>query len=163
MTADHAVSGPDGLLKLSFRGERMHRVEASAPMPGGNRISTPMGKGRICWYGAPIELADNIEPTVVVYRDALKSAGVSPAVVRRSESEALIYSAAYRDAVLFTIASEGNREQRVVFAHESTGVLVSCGPGSGRAVLALVGRKDRRLIADYPTGAVSVTPIVPGS
>jgi hypothetical protein len=150
------------LVVLHFRGEKLHRLETAADPTAGaahRYREVAIGKGRLLWVGAPVELAENIEPTVLLYRAALHAAGLTSHTVnsRPVDPSVLIYPARYRDAVLYTIVSEssiGPRRFVVDDAHDSRSVSVSV--GAGRAALAIVNRRTGAVIADYPRGSAEV-------
>jgi hypothetical protein len=149
------------LVVLHFRGEKLHRLETVVDGgPGTVRgyREVAIGKGRLLWVGAPVELADNVEPTVLLYREALHSAGLTRGTVNTSpiDSSALMYPARYRDAVLYTIVSESATGPRLLTVRAADGLpAVSVSVGAGRAALALVDRRTGAVIADYPRGSAS--------
>ncbi|MCX6538702.1 MAG: cellulase family glycosylhydrolase [Acidobacteria bacterium] len=155
------VAGQAGEVGLHYRGERLHRVETVVEGPPSSvkgYREVAMGKGKLLWVAAPVELADNSEPTVTFYRLALQAAGITSVIVNTTpdDSSLLIYPASYRDAVLYTIVSETRREpQRVSFCDPSERPCVSISFGAGRAALVLVDRRTHAVIADYPHGSAA--------
>ena len=117
-----------------------------------------IGTGKLLWVAAPVELADNNEPTATFYRLALQTAGITSAIANASPDDLslLVYPARYRDAVLYTIVSETRREPgRVTFGAPSERPSVSVSVGAGRA--ALVDRRTGTVIADHPRGSATTS------
>jgi hypothetical protein len=151
------VAGDSGATHLSFRGEKLHRIETAVDdQPGGGagyRLF-PVGKGRAIWVAAPMELAEESDFAVGVYRHALQTAGVGPAVEQVSPDDAsvLIYPAPYRNCTLYTVVSESHGRQKPVNfkAAGSSAPAITVGVSAGRAALVLVDRRTDAVIADYP-------------
>jgi len=155
------VAGDSGRAKLTYRGEKLHRLETSTGeglTEGGGYRLFPLGKGRVHWIAAPLELAEHNDFIVSVYRFALQSAGISPAaeMVSADDESVLVYPARYRDSTLFTITCESSGQQPKPVSFKptgSTGRLVTLNVGAGRAALVLVDRRSGAILADYPRGS----------
>jgi len=149
----------DGVpLVLRYRGEKMQRVDTGVwPGDGAVGIVTlPIGAGRLLWTPLPVELAEEVDPTAAVYRAAMKAAGLEPAVTSSAGSGVLVNPARYRDAVLYTLLSEGPGDDRVVFTDSAAGVSLNVALRGGGAALVLVNRANRQVLADYPRGCATI-------
>ena len=136
----------------------MHRIDTGVTGPSGTPggvSSIRVGSGQILWASLPIELADEIEPTAALYRLAIETAGVEPAIATTADTGALIYPAMYNGAVLYTLLSETDIGGVITFTHAAAGVTVSSNLRAGGASLVLVDRKSGSVLAAYPEGSAS--------
>ncbi len=148
----------ESTLRLSYRGEKMQRLEKS--LVRGTAVSQvltlPLGSGRLIWAPLPVELAEQVEPTVALYRYALAQAGVAPLfTVEDDDPGLLIYRAPYRDAVLYALVSEVDSLKTVRLRDNQTRTPVTLQLPAGRAAIVLIGRRDGRIIARYAGAALS--------
>jgi hypothetical protein len=139
-------------LRLSYRNLKIQRVE-KAIVAGGSPagvVRAPLGRGSLIWSPLSVELAEQTEPTVALYRYALARAGIEPAFeLERDDPGVLAYPAIYRDAVLYALVSELGTATTVALGDRETGSLVQASLGPGRAALALLDRRDGKLVGWY--------------
>lgn len=150
---------------LRYRGEKMHRIEAGAFGPIGSPGSVRqmrVGSGQVLWASQPVELAEDVDPTVALYRSAMKAAGVEAAITSAADAGVLIHPAMYEDAVLYTLTSESDAGGIVTFTHPALGMTLSTELRSGGASLVLVRKSNGQVIADYPPGSVPRPPSTDG-
>ncbi len=142
----------DMMYRLSYRGDKFQRLEKSVQTPGAPARVAEFreGRGRVIWSPLPLELAEQVVPTVVLYRRALAAANVEPLFfVERPDPGVLIYPAVYREAVLYGIVSELGSATDVRLTHAETGTPLEVALPAGRAALAMVGRRDGRILGRY--------------
>ena len=85
------------------------------------------------------------------YRTGLADAGLRPAFeVEGADESILVYAACYRNAELYVLASESDRDMALRVTPARSGVPFEERLPPGRASLILVGRRDGRLLARYP-------------
>ena len=135
--------------RLSYRGEKLERVEASvAGGEAGARVHVvARGKGRIVWVPLPVELAEQTDATVALYRLALREAQVVPLFTADNpDPSVLILPAIFGGRMLFTIVSESSVEKEVRFVPAGTPGKVSVRLPAQRAVLVWVDRATGRVI-----------------
>ncbi|MGD2152438.1 MAG: cellulase family glycosylhydrolase [Gemmatimonadales bacterium] len=148
---EHLAIG-DMLFRLSYRGDQLQRLEKSVPAPGAPARVAEFreGRGRLIWSPLPVELAEQVAPTTVLYRQALAAANVEPVFrVERVDPGVLIYPAVYREAVLYGIVSELGSATDVRLTHVETETPLQVALPAGRAALALLGRSDGRTLGRY--------------
>jgi hypothetical protein len=146
------------LYRLSYRGDKFQRLEKSVPVPGSPARVAEFrdGRGRVIWSPLPVELAEQIAPTTVLYRYALAAANVEPLFgVERTDPGVLIYPAVYGEAVLYGFVSELGSATDVRLTHAETGTPLEVALPAGRAALALLGRRDGRTLGRYTPVASS--------
>ncbi len=114
-------------------------------------VRLPLGRGEILWSPTSVELASDPAQTVELYHWALGRARVAPAfTVDGADASILVHAAAYREAVLFTLASETQRAATLRLRYRDAGRDLEVTLPGERAALLLVARSDGRLIARYP-------------
>jgi hypothetical protein len=117
-----------------------------------------VGAGQVLWAPLPVELAEEIESTAALYRLAMKTAGLEPAIATIADTGVLIYPAMYNGAVLYTLLSETGTGGVVTFTHTAAGATMSAELRAGGASIALVSRTTGQVIADYPRGTTARRP-----
>jgi hypothetical protein len=148
----------DMLYRLSYRGEVFQRLEKSVQEAGSPARVAEFreGRGRVIWSPLPVELAEQVVPTTILYRHALAAARVEPLFsLERPDPGVLVYPAVYREAVLYAMVSELGSATDVRLTHAETGSSLEVTLPPGRAALALVGRRDGRTLGRYVPDARS--------
>jgi hypothetical protein len=156
------LAGDQGRARLTFRGEKLHRIETATGtglVAAGSSVLLPLGSGRVWWTGVPLELAEENDFIVGLYRAALKDAGISQPfeLVTADDGSALVYAATYRDCVLYTVVSESSAPQLPIsFKPAGAGApTITVNVAAGRAAMVLVERATGAIAADYPRGAAT--------
>jgi hypothetical protein len=137
---------------LSYRGEKIQRLEKLVTPDGDNsKLSiTTTGNGKSLFPRVPVELADNIEATVALYKYALKTTGITPVfTTSQFDPTVLVYPAVYQDAVLFTIVSEGGKDSNFKLTLKETNTTVDVALKAQRTTMILMSRKDGRILGRY--------------
>lgn len=136
--------------RLSYRGDKGQRVEKSV-MEGGGPASVaafPRGRGTILWSPLPVELAEQIEPTVALYDEALRRSGITAAVrTEERDPSLLVLPTVFHDTILVTILSESDRETSTKILHRETGVSVPLTLPPQQATMLFLDRKSGRLLS----------------
>jgi hypothetical protein len=140
--------------QLSYRNEKLERVEASvAGGEGGARVHVvARGRGRIVWAPLPVELAEQTDATVALYRLALREAQVVPlCTTDNPDPSVLVLPAVFGGRMLFTIVSESSVDKEVRFMPAGTRSRVSVKLPAQRAVLLWVDRATGKVIGQSKT------------
>jgi hypothetical protein len=148
----------DMLYRLSYRGDKFQRLEKSVQVPGAPARVAEFreGRGRVIWSPLPVELAEQIAPTTVLYRHALAAANVESRFrVERADPGVLIYPAVYGEAALYGIVSELGSATEVRLTDIETGTSLEVALPAGRGALVLVGSRDGRILGRYAPDATS--------
>jgi len=97
-----------------------------------------------------VELAEQVEPTVALYRYALGEAGISSTfTLEPDEPGVLVYPALYRSAALYAFVSELGMDTSVTLRQRGSAVALEIDLPAGRAALALLDRRDGQLLGRY--------------
>ncbi|MEX2088808.1 MAG: cellulase family glycosylhydrolase [Bacteroidota bacterium] len=136
--------------RLSFRGEKIERVE-KAVVEGNPQQAVHVirvGKGKLLWSPLPVEVAENIEASVELYKLAMSEAGIAPAFrLEHDDPSILIVPTVYDNAVLYTLVSERDGDTQVHLTHLETQTGIAVTVPAQRPVLLFVDRKDGSIIS----------------
>jgi Beta-galactosidase len=126
------------------------------------RVDSPIaeitrGKGNILWTSDPIELAQGDEPLAKIYSYVLARANgwahadIHPLFELQSNLSPgiLVHPVLLSDSVLYILVSDRRDDQQIQLRDNATGAQVSLNLPSQHAALALVGKKEKAVIAKY--------------
>ncbi len=143
-----AIDGKE--YQLGFRGDKLQRIE-KAVVSNANKpevVTFSRGKGKIIWSPLPVELAEDIDPTVALYSYALKEAGCQPVFSREEKnSSVLIVPTVFEDAVLYTYVSESDRDTEVRITHVETNTPLRVHVTAQRTVMMFIQRNNGNIIS----------------
>ena len=105
------------------------------------------GKGRIFWSAEPVELAQGDQPAADVYDYVMTRIGIQASF--GAPPGILIFQIPLSDSVLYVVESDTNVDSPVQFQDPVTGVHVSFNLPAGHAAMALVGKKEKAVVAKY--------------
>jgi hypothetical protein len=130
-------------------------------------VEIPMGTGRIVYCPVPVELADNIEPTLRLYENLLQSAAnlpSSPVAIEDRDNSAsqFIYAIEYADCTAVSLVNEGT-DAAFRFRLTRCDVEVEAAIARNRAAKLYVDGRGA-LVAGYTHGRLRVggMVIIPG-
>ena len=121
----------------------------------GNATGTSIseGKGRIFWITEPAELGQGDLSTTLLYLRIIRTVGIQPAFTPDLQltqpDPVLIYPLDLNDSVLYVMVSDAKQDSRLDFSDEATGTRVTLSLKSQHAALALIGKKEKAIIAKY--------------
>jgi hypothetical protein len=142
----------DDVASLSYRGDKFQRLE-KAVVNGDEAARVAklsIGRGTLIWSPLPVELAEQVEPTVSLYRLALAQADIAPVFsMVRPDPGALVYPAVYRDAVIYGLVSELGTAMSLEITHNETRTPVQVSLPAQRAALVAIDRNDGRILGRY--------------
>ena len=108
------------------------------------------GKGKLWIAAEPVELAEGLEPTVSVYTEILRRAGIAPPFTGKPASPGvLIRAVVLADAVLYLFVSESSDREAIDLRDKLTGARLHFKLLPGRARLLLLDKKDGSVLAEY--------------
>lgn len=143
------LSVADRIIPCGYRGEDLQRVERAVVRGGGatSLLEAKHGKGRVLWCPLPVEMCDNTDAIVAVYRAAMLTAKIeSDCLVRPDHPGVLVYTSRFREAVLVTVISEQSdtTELRIALRQPESELELSL--RGGEAVLLLLDRRGREIL-----------------
>jgi len=124
---------------------------AARPAEGpSGAVRVPHGRGEILWSPTSVELGNDPDATVELYRWALGRARVASSVtVEGADASVLVHAATYHHAVLLTLVSEQAAAVDLRLHYGAAGRTYEVTLPGERAGMLLVGRRDGRVLARY--------------
>jgi hypothetical protein len=110
------------------------------------RIS--VGNGRLYWSSLPIELSDDERSSQFLYAVVLSDIPTMP-LVRLFDDGVLVYPTDVNKGVLYVFESESSEDRDLSVRDESTGTELNFRLLSQHAVLALIDKKTKQIVARY--------------
>jgi len=142
----HFLSFRDAI-KLALPGKAFGKNLVQG-MAGQEVLVHRVGKGTLIYCPLPVELADSIDPTVALYRQAMELADAAPPVFtveRGDRSPAhLIYPVRYRACTAYTVVNEGP-DAVIRFRDGRSGVRVGLEVARERGAKLYLDRSGRLL------------------
>jgi hypothetical protein len=126
------------------------------------RIHSPIaeisrGKGNIFWTSDPIELAQGDEPLAKIYSYVLARANgwahadIQPLFELQSHLSAgiFVYPILLTDSILYVLVSDDAQDEEIKLLDKTTGVPIAFRLPAEHAAMALIGQKEKAVIAKY--------------
>jgi len=139
-------------VRLTFSDLKIQRVEKAVVEGDAPHIrAVSLGRGRLIWSPLPVELADQVDPTVTLYRYALGQVDTHPRFTLEPDDPGLlVYPAVHQSAVLYAIASELAVPRRLTLTDRVWGTHANVEVPAGGAVLQLMGNRGK--LGSYQRG-----------
>ena len=142
---------PTKTIPLSFDQQKQSSLDAFRFTDGATWKEISSGKGKIFWSSYSAELAEGLEPAASVYNYILAVLKIRPAFESQSSipSGVLISTTELQDSVLYILESENTNNAAIDLRDVLTGVRLTLKLPAQRAALALIGKREKAVIARY--------------
>jgi hypothetical protein len=112
---------------------------------------TARGKGRIIWASYPVELAQDEIWAGLLYTPLAGAAGVPPQFdeLQPLSPGVMAYAMQLEDSTLYIFVSDDANDSRVDIRDKSTGTKLTFTIRAQHAALALIGKREKTVIAKY--------------
>lgn len=109
------------------------------------------GKGRIFWAAEPVELAAGDQATADIYSYVAGRVGIMPQFELAAPllPGVMAYPITLEDAFLYILVSDSAENASIDLRDKTTGVRITLNLPAEHAALALVGKKEKTVIAKY--------------
>jgi hypothetical protein len=109
------------------------------------------GKGRIFWAAEPVELAEGDEAAADIYSYVAGRVGIQPQfeLATQLSPGVMAYPITLEDSVLYILVSDKAENASIDLRDKATGVRINLNLLGEHAALALVGKKEKAVIAKY--------------
>ncbi len=109
------------------------------------------GKGRIFWTSYPVELAEGSRSTSELYAYVANRLNITPIFTEQSPLPpgVLVFPTALADSVLYVIVSDSAHDMAIRLRDQATGVPLAFTLPAEHAAIAVVGKKEKKLMAKY--------------
>jgi hypothetical protein len=117
----------------------------------GRFVEINHGKGRIFWAAEPVELAQGDRATADVYSYVAGRIGIQPQfeLATPLSPGVMAYPITLEDSVLYVFVSDSAQDSNIDLRDKATGVRITLNLHAEHAALALVGKKEKAVIAKY--------------
>jgi hypothetical protein len=134
---------------LSFDPQKQDLAEALRFRDGSTLKELSCGRGRIFWLAYPVELAEQTPAAAAVYAHVAGRLGLAPLFELQTPLAAgvLVYPLVLEDAVLYVMVSESAEDATVDLRDRTTGARLTIPLPRQRAALALIGMKEKAVLA----------------
>jgi hypothetical protein len=138
-------------LELTFNLEAQSWLEYLHFADGASLKQTNASKGRIIWSAYPAELAQDETWAGLLYASVSGAAGIQAEFdeVQPLSPGTLAYAIPLKDSVLYIFVSDDVSSQQVDLRDKSTGAKLSFTLPAEHAALALIGKREKAVIAKY--------------
>jgi hypothetical protein len=111
----------------------------------------PHGKGRIFWTSDPVELAQDPRSTSDLYAYLVNRLNLAPMFTQQSPLPpgVLVFPTELADSVLYVMISDAATDTNISLRDQSTHVALAFTLPAEHAAIAIIGKKEKRVIAKY--------------
>jgi hypothetical protein len=149
----HSASGVigDRQVTLAFGQPSQNWLDSLRFDDGALLKQMPRGKGRIFWAAYPVELAENLQATAGLYSYVTSQLKIAPMFTSQSPLPAgvLVFPTVLADSVLYVFVSDSANDAALSIRDQITGVPISFTVSAEHAAIAVVGRKEKKILAKY--------------
>ncbi|HKV76783.1 MAG TPA: hypothetical protein VJP02_01500 [Candidatus Sulfotelmatobacter sp.] len=109
------------------------------------------GKGRIYWAAYPVELAEDLQSAAELYSFVATRIDIAPpfSPVTPLPAGVLVFPIVMADSLLYVVVSDSDQDTAINIRDEATGTPLAFRLPAQRAAIAVIGKKERRVVAKY--------------
>jgi hypothetical protein len=141
----------DRSISLSFGQQAQNWLDAIRFEDAATLKEISHGKGKIFWAAYPVELAEDLSSSSDLYGYVASLVGIRSPFTSKSviPSGALIFPTELADAMLYVMVSDSAEDTTINLRDEQTGVTLAFGLPREHAAIALIDKKQKKIIARY--------------
>jgi len=141
----------DQAIPLTFDQQKQNLLDSLRFHDGSTLKVIRYGAGQIFWAAYPVELAEAPEATADLYAWVCGKVGLKPIYDLESTlfPGILVYPTVLENSVLYVMTSESADSAKIDFRDKTTGVRLTLTLQAQHAAMALIGRKERAVVAKY--------------
>ena len=138
-------------IPLSYSQDAQNWLESLRFRDGATLKQISYGKGQIFLTPYPVELAEGAQAAADLYSYVAGRLSLTPAFDLQSPLSPgiMLYPVLLQDGVLYIMTSDNDVDSRIDLRDKATGVRLTIPLQSQRAALALIGRREKKVIAKY--------------
>ena len=146
-----AISFGNARIHLAF-GQQQQNWLASLKFEDDSTLKEiARGKGRIYWAAYPVELAEDLQSAADLYSQVAARMNLSPPFTTGTAlaSGVLVFPTIMADSVIYVFVSDADKNASVNIRDQATGVPIVFSLSAQHAALAVVGKKEKKIVAKY--------------
>jgi hypothetical protein len=138
-------------ISLDFGQQQQNWLDSVRFDDGSTLKEIDHGKGRIHWASYPVELAENLQSAAELYSHVADQLKIGPPFTMQAPVPAgvLVFPTMLADSILYVIVSDCDQDASISIRDEATGVPLRFRLASQHAAIAVIGKKERRVVAKY--------------
>lgn len=138
-------------ISLNFGQQQQNWLDSIHFDDGSTLKEIAHGKGRIYWSAYPVELAEELQSASDLYSFVASRVNiVAPFTVQGTISRGvLIFPTILADSILYVVVSDSRQKTDINIRDETTGAILAFGLAEQHAAIAVIGKKERRVVAKY--------------
>ncbi|MGC2472821.1 MAG: hypothetical protein WA485_00690 [Candidatus Sulfotelmatobacter sp.] len=142
---------PDHSLWVNFGQQQQNWLDSLRFDDGTTLKEIPHGRGRIFWSSYPVELAEDLKSSSDLYSYVVNRVGIPAMFSSKSAIPAgvLVYPTILADSIMYVIVSDSGDDVPLSIRDESTGVPLSLTVRRERAAIAVIDKRQRKIVAKY--------------
>jgi len=136
---------------LAFAQPQQNWLESLNFDDGSSMKELSRGKGHIYWAAYPVELSENLQATADLYAYAAAQAKLAPAFHEFAPlpSGILAFPTSFADSIVYAFVSDSAADAAIHLQDLATGVRLDFKLPSQHAAIAVLGKKEKKLLARY--------------
>jgi hypothetical protein len=136
---------------LAFGQPQQNELESLRFDDGSTMKELSRGQGHIYWTAYPVELSESLEAAADLYAYVAAQAKLTPAFHEISPlpSGILVFPTWFADAIVYVFVSDSAADARIQLQDLATGVRLDFKLPSQHAAMAVLGKKEKKLLARY--------------
>ncbi|HWJ46994.1 MAG TPA: hypothetical protein VNS62_05040, partial [Candidatus Udaeobacter sp.] len=138
-------------ISLAFGQQQQNWLDSLHFDDGSTLKEISYGKGRIYWAVYPVELAEDLQSTAELYSFVVTRIGTAPpfSPLTPVPPGVLLFPTVMADSVLYVIVSDSDQDAAINIRDEATGTPLAFRLPAQHAAIAVIGKKERRVVAKY--------------
>ena len=141
----------DRTISLSFDQQKQNLLDSLRFSDGSTLKEAAYGKGRIFWAAYPVELSEGVQAAADLYTYVAGRVGEAPMFDLQAQLSpgVLIYPTVLEDSVLYVMISDAAEDAKIDLRDKTTGVRLTLQIPSQHAAIAVIGKKEKTVLARY--------------
>ncbi|MGC1646130.1 MAG: hypothetical protein WA741_09905 [Candidatus Sulfotelmatobacter sp.] len=138
-------------LPLAFGQQQQNWLDSLRFDDGSTFKEIPHGKGRIFWTSYPVELSEDLHSSTELYAYVTARLNIPQMFTQQSPLPAgvLVFPTVLADSVLYVLVSDSANATNISLRDQATGVPLSFTLLAEHAAIAVIGKKERKIVAHY--------------
>jgi hypothetical protein len=138
-------------LALAFGQSQQSWLDSLRFDDGSTLKELPHGKGRIFWTSYPVELDEDSRATAELYAYVTNRLNIASAFTQQSPlpQGVLVFPTVLTDSVLYVLVSDAANDTAINLRDQSTGASIAFTLHAEHAAIAVIGKKEKKIIAKY--------------
>lgn len=136
---------------LAFEQQEQNWLESLRFRDGSAFKELTRGKGKIYWTAYPVELSENLQAVADLYAYVAGRENLTPAfrAIVPVPAGILIYATFMADSIVYVLVSDSADDAAIKIRDNTTGVGLELKLPAQHAAIAVLGRKEKKLVATY--------------